>query len=96
LKVIILQTKKPDEGEVNVKNQHHQTNNYTRNWDQAGLNSLLNAMQYTGDWVGLMAGVVIIMVPTTKVTTIKVPTILLYTILSERMISGITMGFVKA
>ena len=89
--MIILQTKKPDEGEVNVKNQHHQTNNYTRNWDQAGLNSLLNTMQYTGDWVGLMAGVVIITVPTTKV-----PTILLYTIVSERMISGLTMGFVKA
>jgi len=51
-----------------------------------GLYSLSNAMQYTGDWVGLMAGVVIIMVPT----------ILLYTILSERMISGITMGSVKA
>jgi len=62
---------------------------------------LSNAMQYTGDWVGLMAGVVIIMVPTTKVPTIKVPTIkmptiLLYTILSERMISSITMGSVKA
>lgn len=51
-----------------------------------GLYALSNAMQYTGDWVGLMAGVVIIMVPT----------ILLYTILSERMISGITMGSVKA
>jgi ABC-type glycerol-3-phosphate transport system permease component len=53
-------------------------------------------MQYTGDSVGLMAGVVIIMVPTIKVFTIKVPTILLYTILSERMISAITMGSVKA
>jgi len=89
--VIILQTKKPNEGEVNVKNPYHQTNNNSRNWDQAGLYSLSNAMQYTGDWVGLMAGVVIIVVP-----TIKVPTILLYTILSERMISGITMGSVKA
>jgi hypothetical protein len=47
-------------------------------------------MQYTGDRVGLMAGVVIIMVPTTKVTTI-----LLCTILSESMISCITMGSVK-
>lgn len=50
-----------------------------------GLYSLQNSMQYTGDWVGLFAGVSIIMVPT----------ILLYIILSEKMISGITMGAVK-
>jgi N-acetylglucosamine transport system permease protein len=50
-----------------------------------GLYALSNAMQYTGDWVGLMAGVVIIMVPT----------IILYMILSEKMIAGITMGSVK-
>jgi N-acetylglucosamine transport system permease protein len=51
-----------------------------------GLYALQNAMQYTGDWVGLMAGVVIIMVPT----------IILYIFLSEKMISGITMGAVKS
>lgn len=51
-----------------------------------GLYTLSNGMEYTGDWVGLMAGVVIVMVPT----------IILYVILSERMISGITMGAVKA
>jgi len=84
--VIILQTKRPNEGEENVKNQHYQANNYTRNWDQAGLYSLSNAMQWTDDRVGLISGVVIIMVPN----------ILLYTILYERMISGITMGSVKA
>jgi ABC-type glycerol-3-phosphate transport system permease component len=50
-----------------------------------GLYALQNSMQYTGDWVGLFAGVCIIMVPT----------ILLYVFLSERMISGITMGAVK-
>lgn len=50
-----------------------------------GLYSLQNAMQYTGDWVGLMAGVVIVMVPT----------IILFIFLSEKMISGITMGAVK-
>jgi ABC-type glycerol-3-phosphate transport system permease component len=50
-----------------------------------GLYTLSNGMEYTGDWVGLMAGVVIVMVPT----------IILYVILSERMISGITMGAVK-
>ena len=51
-----------------------------------GLYSLSNGMEYTGDWVGLMAGVVIVMIPT----------IILYLILSERMISGITMGAVKS
>lgn len=47
-----------------------------------GLYSLQSAMQYTGDWVGLFAGVSIVMVPT----------ILLFIVLSEKMISGITMG----
>ena len=50
-----------------------------------GLYAIKNAMQYNGDWPGLFAGVVIIMVPT----------IFLYIFLSERMISGITMGAVK-
>jgi len=50
-----------------------------------GLYAIKNAMQYTGDWPGLFAGVVIIMVPT----------IFLYIFLSEKMISGITMGAVK-
>ena len=50
-----------------------------------GLYSMQNAMQYTGDWPGLFAGVVIVMIPT----------IFLYVILSEKMISGITMGAVK-
>jgi raffinose/stachyose/melibiose transport system permease protein len=51
-----------------------------------GLYSLSNGMQYYGSWVGLMAGVVIVMIPT----------IILYVVLSEKMISGITMGAVKA
>lgn len=50
-----------------------------------GLYSLKNSMTYTGDWVGLFAGVVLVMAPT----------ILLFIVLSERMISGITMGSVK-
>jgi N-acetylglucosamine transport system permease protein len=50
-----------------------------------GLYSMQNAMEYTGNWVGLFAGVCIIMIPT----------ILLYIFLSEKMISGITMGAVK-
>lgn len=50
-----------------------------------GLYALKNSMTYTGDWVGLFAGVVLVMLPT----------IGLFIILSERMISGITMGSVK-
>jgi ABC-type glycerol-3-phosphate transport system permease component len=50
-----------------------------------GLYSLANSMQYTGDWAGLFAGIVIIMVPT----------IILYIFLSEKMIAGITMGASK-
>jgi len=50
-----------------------------------GLYSLSNSMQYTGDWVGLYAGAVIVIVPT----------IILYIVLSERMIEGITMGATK-
>jgi N-acetylglucosamine transport system permease protein len=50
-----------------------------------GIYSLENSMEYTGDWVGLMAGVIIVIVPT----------IILYIILSEKMIAGITMGAVK-
>ena len=51
-----------------------------------GLYALQNSMEYTGDWAGLMAGVVCVVVPT----------VVLYIILSERMISGITMGAVKS
>lgn len=50
-----------------------------------GLYALKNSMTYTGDWAGLFAGVVLVMAPT----------ILLFIVLSERMISGITMGSVK-
>ncbi len=50
-----------------------------------GLYALRNALQYTGDWASLFAGIVIIMVPTVAI----------YVVLSERMISGITMGSSK-
>lgn len=50
-----------------------------------GLYALRNALQYTGDWASLFAGIVIIIVPT----------IVIYVVLSERMISGITMGSSK-
>jgi N-acetylglucosamine transport system permease protein len=51
-----------------------------------GIYSLISSMQYSGgNWPGLFAGVTIVMVPT----------IAIYVFLSERMISGITMGGVK-
>ena len=50
-----------------------------------GLYSLQNAMQYTSDWPGLFAGVTIVIIPT----------VLVYAILSEKMISGMTMGAIK-
>lgn len=51
-----------------------------------GIYSLITSMQYSGgNWPGLFAGVTIVMIPT----------IALYVVLSERMISGITMGGVK-
>lgn len=49
------------------------------------LYTLKNSMTYSGDWAGLFAGVVIVIVPT----------IVLFVWLSERMISGMTMGSVK-
>lgn len=49
------------------------------------LYTLKNSMTYSGDWAGLFAGVVIVVVPT----------IILFVILSERMISGMTLGSVK-
>lgn len=49
------------------------------------LYALKNAMTYSGDWAGLFAGVIIVIVPT----------VILFVLLSERMISGITLGSVK-
>lgn len=50
-----------------------------------GLYSIQTAMQYTADWVGLFAAVVIVMLPT----------VVIYLILSERVMTGITLGAVK-
>jgi len=49
------------------------------------LYTLKNSMTYSGDWAGLFAGVVIVIVPT----------VVLFIWLSERMISGMTLGSVK-
>jgi raffinose/stachyose/melibiose transport system permease protein/N-acetylglucosamine transport system permease protein len=50
-----------------------------------GLYSIQAAMQFTADWVGLLAAVVIVMLPT----------VLIYIVLSERVMQGITLGAVK-
>ena len=50
-----------------------------------GLYSIQSAMQYTADWAGLFSAVVIVMLPTT----------IIYFILSEKVMSGITLGAVK-
>ena len=50
-----------------------------------GLKSVLVAMQYTGDWGGLFAAVVIVFLPT----------LLLFVLLSKTIIGGITTGGVK-
>ncbi len=50
-----------------------------------GLKSVLTAMQYTGDWGGLFAAVVIVFLPT----------LVLFICLSKTIISGITAGGVK-
>ena len=50
-----------------------------------GLYSIQSAMLYTADWVGLFAAVVIVMLPT----------VLIFIILSEKVMSGITLGAVK-
>lgn len=50
-----------------------------------GLKSVLTSMQYTGDWGGLFAAVVIVFLPT----------LLLFVLLSKMIIGGITSGGVK-
>lgn len=50
-----------------------------------GLKSVLTAMQYTGDWGGLFAAVVIVFLPT----------LLIFIFLSRTIINGITSGGIK-
>lgn len=50
-----------------------------------GLQNMINAMKYSGDWAGLFAAVVIVFLPT----------FILYLFLSDRIIAGVTGGAVK-
>jgi raffinose/stachyose/melibiose transport system permease protein/N-acetylglucosamine transport system permease protein len=50
-----------------------------------GLFSIQTSMQYTGNWVALFAGFVIVLIPTLAI----------YLFLSKRIIEGLTMGAVK-
>jgi raffinose/stachyose/melibiose transport system permease protein/N-acetylglucosamine transport system permease protein len=50
-----------------------------------GLYSIQSSMQYTGDWVALFAGVVIVLIPLFA----------FYVLMSERIIEGLTLGALK-
>ena len=50
-----------------------------------GIYALAGSMIYTGNWVGLFAAVVIVLVPS----------LIVYLLLSERLIEGITAGALK-
>lgn len=50
-----------------------------------GLYTLYSSLQYTSDWVSIFAGSVLVIIPTT----------IIFIILSEKLISGITMGAIK-
>jgi N-acetylglucosamine transport system permease protein len=50
-----------------------------------GLQNMINAMKYSGDWAGLFAAVIIVFLPT----------FILYLFLSNRIIAGVTGGAVK-
>ena len=50
-----------------------------------GLYSLYSSLQYTSDWVSIFAGSVLVIIPTT----------IIFIILSEKLISGITLGAIK-
>lgn len=50
-----------------------------------GLYSLQGSMQYTGDWVSLFAGFVVV----------ALPTLVVYLLMSRQVIDGLTMGAVK-
>lgn len=50
-----------------------------------GLYALQGAMQYSGDWVALFAGVIIVLVPC----------LIFFILMSERIMEGLTLGAIK-
>jgi raffinose/stachyose/melibiose transport system permease protein/N-acetylglucosamine transport system permease protein len=50
-----------------------------------GLYALQSSMQYTGDWVALFAGVVIVLIPI----------LIFYVVMSEKIMEGLTLGALK-
>ena len=50
-----------------------------------GVEAIMRAMRYTGNWAGMFAGIIILFLPT----------FILFVLLSETIISGITAGAVK-
>ena len=51
-----------------------------------GLYSLITRLTYTGDWAGLFAGVILVVVPST----------IFYILVARHFISGITAGIGKS
>lgn len=51
-----------------------------------GLYSLITKLTYTGDWGGLFAGVVLVIIPS----------VIFYSILARKFIAGLTMGIGKS
>jgi len=51
-----------------------------------GVEAIMRAMRYTGNWAGMFAGIIILFVPT----------FILFILLSETIISGITAGAIKS
>lgn len=60
-------------------------NDMSRRPIAVGLFSMVQSMQYTGDWAGMFAAVIIVFLPT----------FILYLALSDKIIAGITSGGVK-
>jgi N-acetylglucosamine transport system permease protein len=51
-----------------------------------GVEAIMRAMRYTGNWAGMFAGIIILFLPT----------FVLFVLLSETIISGITAGAIKS
>jgi N-acetylglucosamine transport system permease protein len=51
-----------------------------------GVEAIMRAMRYTGNWAGMFAGIIVLFLPT----------FILFVLLSEKIITGITAGAVKA
>lgn len=74
---------------ITIWNEYFMALIFVNNSDQRplslGLQAMIQAMRYSGDWAGLYAAIVIVFLPT----------FILYLFLSEKIIAGVTGGAVK-